>query len=77
VKKVKWPVVQLFEKKLRKILRDLKHMMSAWVKKEKIRGVEFILRPLTKKFTIVNQRKGEDPLRGENEVKMRDLQEVS
>jgi hypothetical protein len=32
-KKVKLPVLQLFEKKLRKNLRILEYMLSAWVKK--------------------------------------------
>jgi hypothetical protein len=47
VKKVKWPVAQLFEEKLRESLRNLKHRMNAWVEKEKLRGDEFRQRPLT------------------------------
>jgi hypothetical protein len=31
MKKVKWLAVQLFEEKLREILRNLKNMMNAWV----------------------------------------------
>jgi len=37
-KNVKWPIVHLFVRKMRQIL---KHMMSAWMQAEKLRGDEF------------------------------------
>jgi hypothetical protein len=40
-KRVKWPVLKLFERNLRKILRSSKHMMSDLMGKEKLRGAEF------------------------------------
>jgi hypothetical protein len=46
-KRVKWPVMQLFEEKLRKGLEELKHRLNSLMQKEKLKGVEFKLRPLT------------------------------
>jgi dynactin complex subunit len=46
-KKVKWHVMQLFARKLRRSLRSLKHRLSALLKKEKLRGAEFRKRSLT------------------------------
>jgi hypothetical protein len=46
-KRVKWHVMQLFARKLRRSLRSLKHRLSALLKKEKLRGVEFRQRSLT------------------------------
>jgi hypothetical protein len=40
-KKFKWHVMQLFVRNLRNRLKILKHKLSAWLKKEELRGVEF------------------------------------
>ena len=47
-KKFKWPVTQLFEEKMRKGLEELKHRLNFLMQKEKLKGVEFRFRPLTK-----------------------------
>jgi hypothetical protein len=76
VKKVKWPVVQLFEEKLREILRNLKHRMNAWVEKEKLRGVEFRLRPLTEgKVHYCEPEQGD--ILGEDDVERRHVESLT
>jgi len=52
-KKVKWPIMHLFMRKLmhkmnvflrieENLKRKRKHILSAWMEEEKLRGVEFI-----------------------------------
>jgi hypothetical protein len=57
-KRVKWPLMQLFARKLRISLRGLKHRLSDWMKKDKIRGLISGKGHLQRKeFTYVNQSK--------------------
>jgi hypothetical protein len=76
-KPVQWPVVQLFIKKLRKILREMKHRSNALKKKEKLRGVEFRFRPLTEKegFHYCEPEQGD--ILGEDDVERRSIVDLT
>ena len=66
-KKFIWLVMKQFEKKLREILKSMKHKLNIWMKNEEIIGVEFRQRRLTKgKFHFCEPEKGDIPI-GEDE----------
>jgi len=76
VKKVKWPVVKLFEENIRESLRNLNHRMNAWVEKEKLKGVEFKQRSLTEEEVHYCEPEQGDIL-GEDNVEMRPIESLT
>ena len=58
--KFRWLVMKQFEKKLREILKSMKHKLNIWMKKEELIGVEF------RQISFCEPEKGDIPI-GEDE----------